>query len=207
LQSGRRRLSCVAGIAILIAAGPSQAVEVANCLDLDLDIAECADFSEDGLLTFDFSFLAAADVALEIQTTAGERSEGTLTFRAYVYNDSYLGDEVDFSQVELRLAGGARFETIGSVRNFDFEPVPVTTPNDSTALLSPSPALPPTDLLEIGDLDPEPGAVDWVIDVSQLAGGLFTLRIIAVPEPGGLAWGACAGLGLLAVAGRARRRS
>ncbi|MEB2343859.1 MAG: hypothetical protein OZ948_03865 [Deltaproteobacteria bacterium] len=201
------RLASVLGIAILAAAAPVRAAVVANCEDLDRDIAECADFSDDGVLEFDLSLLTLADVALEIQTTSGERTIDLLTLRAYVYNDSYLADEVAFTRVELRLDGGARFVPVGTVRNFDFELVPVTRPDDVTALIEPSPPLPPTDLLEIGELDAEPGATDWEIDLSQLSGTSFTLRVVSVPEPDAAA---SAALGLLALAalaqGSSRRR-
>ncbi len=111
------RLASVLGIAILAAAAPVRAAVVANCEDLDRDIAECADFSDDGVLEFDLSLLTLADVALEIQTTSGERTIDLLTLRAYVYNDSYLADEVAFTRVELRLDGGARFVPVGTVRS------------------------------------------------------------------------------------------
>lgn len=203
-QRLRRRLAGAVGIAALVAAGPARAAVIANCDGLDLDIAECTDFSDEGLLEFDLSLLTAADVELVIQTTTGERSEDSLVLRAFLYNDSFLGDAVDFARVELRLGGGARFVPVGTVRNFDFDPVPVTRPDAVAALIEPSPPLPPTDLLEIGDIETaEPGATDWEIDLSQLSGTSFTLRVVSVPEPGALASVAVA---LAALAALARRR-
>ncbi|MCL4684456.1 hypothetical protein KJ059_06840 [Myxococcota bacterium] len=207
--AARVHLATAAMSLALLAAGAVRAAEVDNCTALDPGIAECGDFSDLGTLEFDLSLLGAANVGLEVQTSAGERSNGTLIFRAFLFNDSYLveGEEIDFAQVELQLSGGARFETIGTVRNFDFEPVTVMSPEAELARLSPAPPLPPTDLLEIGALDPEvPGAVDWEIDISQLAATGFVLRIVAVPEPGVLASRAGAALVLGMLAARAARR-
>lgn len=202
------RLASVLGIAILAAAAPVRAAVVANCEDLDRDIAECADFSDEGVLEFDLSLLTPADVALEIETTSGERTLGTLPLRSYLFNDSYLTDMmVAFERVELRLEGGARFVPVGTVRDIDYDPVPVTRPDDVTALIEPPFGLLPTGLLEIGELDAEPGATDWEIDLSQLSGTSFTLRVVSVPEPDAAA---SAALGLLALAalaqGSSRRR-
>lgn len=200
-----RRLASAVGVAILLAAHPVRAAVVANCGDLDLDIAECTDFSSDDLLEFDLALLALADVALQIETAAGERTADSLVLRAYLYNDSYLTSTVAFDRIELRLDGGARFVPVGTVRDFDYEPVPVTRPDDVTALIEPSAPLPPTGLLEIGELDPdEPGAKDWEIDLSALSGTGFTLRVVSVPEPGAPA---SAAFGLLALAALAQRSS
>ncbi len=203
-QGPGRRLASVVGIAALLAAGPARAAVIENCGDLDLDVAECSDFSDDGFLEFDLSLLTAADVELVIQTTTGERSDDSLVLRGFVFNDSFLADVVAFTRVELRLGGGARFVPVGSVRNFDFEAVPVTRPDDVTAVIEPAPPLPAFDLLEIGAADPsEPGATDWEIDLAQLAETSFTLRVISVPEPGALA---SAALAFTVLAALARRR-
>lgn len=188
---------------LLAVAAPVRAAEITNCIDLDPDVAECGDLSEEGFLDFELSILAPAEIDLTVETTAGERAGDSLVLRAALLNDSILQDEVDLARVELRLDGGARFAPVGTVRNFDLEPVPVTRPDDVTALIEPSPPLPPADLLEIGDFYGDaPGATNWEIDLSQLVGASFVLRVVAVPEPPAAASLACALLVLAALAGR-----
>jgi hypothetical protein len=154
------------------------------------------------LLSFAIFAYEPTEIVLQVQISTTERTAGTLPFNAVVFNDTFQA----VSQVGLQLTGGAEFGHVGSVLDFDSHPVPVSS-TLTTATITPEPALPDADLLEIGNfLLDSPGADDWELDVSGVPTTLrFTLRIDVVPEPGGGAELAFAGLLALASLRRAQR--
>lgn len=158
-----------------------------------------ADYSADGLISFDIDFADTQPVTLRYELTAGDLG-GPLSLEAILRNITGTA----FNQLFIALEGSS-FDSVGSVTRLFAGGTSLSATDHSAVLRFDSPEY--LDV-ELGDVYGSAGHQDWRLSTAGLrAGDTLSLRF-DVPEPQSLAL-LLAALGLLGwttARGRAGRR-
>lgn len=157
---------------LMIGARPGSAVSI-------IGPAVSNDRSEAGLLSFDLNVLSGSFTVAVVDL---EDEPGPLTFNAAAFN---LAPQA-FSSFDIVLGDGAAFSVVGDVTDgFDhFFPNMTSTPTTAQMAFSPHEDLTLAGF-EIGDPYELTGAQNWMIEVSDVSGGMFSIGLhpTLIPEP------------------------
>jgi len=174
MRSALRTLRWIAILAVLtVGVRPASAVSVVGPAVSD-------DGSGPGLLSFNLDVLRGSFTAAVVDL---EGDLGPLPFSVAVFN---LLPQA-FSSFDILLGDGAAFSVVGDVTNgFDtFFPNITSTPTTARIVFSPDQDVTLAGF-EIGDPFELTGATNWVIEVSDVPDGIFSIGLdpVLVPEPG-----------------------